>query len=103
MFFRYLLFLLHMSSVYSDSCFYLLVRSSSLSVAVVSWFGAATWFCYYSVESVRVVWSEQSPPPDPVTSPALFDHPKPVRIQRNPTTSINNRFAASRFRLVLGG
>eukprot|EP00904_Undaria_pinnatifida_P003716 jgi/Undpi1/13345/HiC_scaffold_8.g03004.m1 len=44
------------------------------------------------VESVRVVWSEQSPPPDPVTSPALFDHPKPVRIQRNPTTSINNRF-----------
>ena len=43
------------------------------------------------VESVRVVWSEPSPPPDVTTNPELFDHPRPVRIQRHPTTSINNR------------
>ena len=45
----------------------------------------------YRVDSVRVVWSEPSPPPDATTSPELFDHPRPVRIQRHPTTSINNR------------
>ncbi|CAN0463423.1 unnamed protein product, partial [Ectocarpus sp. 8 AP-2014] len=45
-----------------------------------------------SVESVRVAWSEPSPPPDATTSPLLFDHPRPVRIHSYPTTSINNRF-----------
>ncbi|CAM9358382.1 unnamed protein product, partial [Ectocarpus sp. 13 AM-2016] len=44
------------------------------------------------VESVRVAWSEPSPPPDTTTSPLLFDHPRPVRIHAYPTTSINNRF-----------
>ncbi|CBN77922.1 Glycosyltransferase, family GT64 [Ectocarpus siliculosus] len=45
-----------------------------------------------SVESVRVAWSEPSPPPDATTSPLLFDHPRPVKIHAYPTTSINNRF-----------
>lgn len=45
-----------------------------------------------SVESVRVAWSEPSPPPDATTNPLLFDHPRPVRIHAYPTTSINNRY-----------
>lgn len=45
-----------------------------------------------SVESVRVAWSEPSPPPDATTSPLLFDHPRSVRIHAYPTTSINNRY-----------
>eukprot|EP00752_Nemacystus_decipiens_P006665 g5992.t1 len=44
------------------------------------------------VESVRVVWSEPSAPPNAVTNPQLFDHPRPVRVHPYPTTSINNRF-----------
>lgn len=73
--------------------------------AVVSFY-CYTWYIHvfvlrlrhhhhkYRVESVRVVWSEPSPPPDVTTNPELFDHPRPVRIQRYPTTSINNRLGS---------
>lgn len=43
------------------------------------------------VESVRVAWSEQLPPPDEASSPQFFDHPNRVIFHQYPTTSINNR------------
>lgn len=49
----------------------------------------------YSVDSVRVVWSERSPPPRSQSSPKLFAHRRPVSIHAYPTTSINNRFVLS--------
>ncbi|CAM9507516.1 unnamed protein product [Discosporangium mesarthrocarpum] len=45
-----------------------------------------------SVHSIRVVWSEQSLPPEPSDAPHLFQLGKPVLFHAHPDTSINNRF-----------
>lgn len=50
----------------------------------------------YSVDSVRVVWSERSPPPRSQSSPQLFDHRSPVSFHAYPTTSINNRLVLTK-------
>lgn len=44
-----------------------------------------------SVDSIRVVWSEQSSPPDRTTGPQFFEFETPVQFQQHPTTSLNNR------------
>ncbi|CAM9291604.1 unnamed protein product [Choristocarpus tenellus] len=44
------------------------------------------------VDSVRVVWSEQTPPPDPRSAPHLFNHRRPVLFHTHGNTSLNNRF-----------
>lgn len=44
------------------------------------------------IDSIRVVWSEQSPPPNSATDPQYFGYPTPVQFQSHQTTSLNNRF-----------